>query len=215
MKMKKAVRICLLFVLIILISSGCTKKEEPKHEAEYSVSLTAKIKDLSAPVIECRSEISIKVGEKIEWDKLIRVSDNIDESPSYSIEGTVNEKKAGSYSITITAKDSTGNISRKSVTVHVDEKKEKASGSDAGQQQNDTTEEGIKKPQTDSSLPSVPSSPAESRFFAFQENKTSDATYQECMNYVSVQLSGRSGTGSCVVIDDDKGIHIGYQAIFN
>lgn len=215
MKMMKTAWKCLLVVFILFISSGCTKKEEPKHEAEYSVSLTAKIKDLSAPVIECRSEISIKAGEKIDWDKLIRVSDNIDKSPSYSIEGTVNEKKAGSYSITITAKDSTGNVSRKKVTVHVNEKKEKASGSDFERQQNDTPEIGITKPQTDSSLPSVPSSPAESRFFAFQENKTSNATYQECMSYVSGQLSGRSGTGSCVVIDDDKGIHIGYQAIFN
>lgn len=218
MNMKKIVKgtALLLLPFLIFMCSGCTEKKETTVKSKYEVQLTAQVKDLSAPVIECKDKILIETGEKINWDKQIHVTDNVDESPTYTIEGKVTEKKAGTYPVTITAKDRTGNVSNKKVIVQVKEKQKEVpkteSDTDSGSDQNQPAETPQKN---DTATPAVPSSPAVSRFFAFQEGVSREATYQECMNYVSGQLSGRTGTGNCTVVDDENGTHIGYQATFN
>lgn len=71
-------------------------------------------------------------------------------------------------------------------------------------------------PDTKSKEQAPPSSASiQSRYFAFRERISRDATYQECMSYIATSLAGKSGTGNCIVVDDANGVHIGYQASFN
>lgn len=218
MNVKKLVKgtALLLLPFLMFMYSGCTEKKETTVKSKYEVQLTAQVKDLSAPVIECKDEISIELGEKIQWDKQIHVTDNVDESPTYTIKGNVFENKAGTYSVTITAKDKTGNVSNKKIIVKVKEKQKEAPKTESNVSNESNPNQPSEIPQkNDATLPPIPSSPALSKFFAFQDGISRETTYQECMNYVFGQLSGRTGTGSCMVVDDRNGTHIGYQAIFN
>lgn len=218
MNIKKFVKgtAILLLPFLIFVCSGCTEKKETTEKSKYEVQLTAQVKDLSAPVIECKDEISIEPGEKIQWDKQIHVTDNVDESPTYTIKGNVSENKAGTYSVTITAKDKTGNVSNKKIIVQIKEKQKEAPKTESNGSNGSNPDQLTEIPQkNDTAIPPIPSFPALSKFFAFQEGVSRETTYQECMNYVFGQLSGRTGTGSCMVVDDQNGTHIGYQATFN
>lgn len=202
--------------LPFLFISGCQDKKEQlnaKTKSSYSVTLIAKVKDLSAPVIKCSSNINIHIGEKLNWDERIRIEDNLDQSPTYKIEGKVNIEQIGEYPVTIVAKDDSGNINIKKITIFVSKKEEtiKDSKNEIDEMPNKTK---IPNAGTNnqSSITPKPATPLENKFFPFREGVSRDVVYQECMNYIATQLANSSGIGYCIVVDDNNGIHIGYQA---
>ena len=204
--------------------NGCKDKNKitAKKQNTYSVQLSATVKDLSPPVIQCDSKFDVQIGEKINWNKRIRLEDNLDPDPTYKIEGKVDQEHSGTYLVIIKATDSSGNISRKKVTVYVIDKSEGNSGGENERnKQQENKDPLIQKQGTDaaeqsSGSPTPITTPTlESKFFPFRQDVSRDVVYQECMSYVEAQLTGRSGKGNCTVIDDANGTHIGYQALFN
>lgn len=211
-----------LFLPFLLIS-GCKDKSKAtaKKQSVYSVQLSATVKDLSPPTIQCDSKFDVQIGEKLNWNKRIRLEDNLDPAPSYKIEGKVDQEHSGTYPVTIKATDSSGNISRKKVTVYVIDKTRKTESvnNEKNKEQGSIDTQTPKQEDDTKESPSVSSQPVpvttlESKYFPFRHDVSRDIVYQECMNYVESQLTGRSGKGNCTVIDDANGTHIGYQALF-
>lgn len=205
--------VCVLIPFLLLSSckSGEEEEDDQKQKESYSVQLSATVKDLSAPVIKCEDELYRKIGDDLDWKKLIKVEDNVDVSPIYEIKGNVDMDHSGTYPITIIAKDDSGNVRRKKLTVYVSEGSRPIAEKD---RKEETPQASV--PDTKSKEQAPPSSASiQSRYFAFRERISRDATYQECMSYIATSLAGKSGTGNCIVVDDANGVHIGYQASFN
>lgn len=96
--------------LDVIISNG--KKEEEK-------TFTMNVVDTQAPVIDVR-DTAIYVGEELNVEGLATVSDNSGEDISIIVkDSNVDTSTAGSYSITYTATDSSGNFSEKSAIIEV------------------------------------------------------------------------------------------------
>ena len=205
--------VCVLIPFLLL--SGCKgdkdKGNDQKRKESYSVQLSATVKDLSAPVIECEDKLYRKVGDELDWKKLIKVEDNVDASPMYEIEGNIDMDHSGTYPVTIIAKDDSGNVRRKKLIVYVSEESRPIA-------EKDRKEEipQVSLPDTKSKEQASTSSvPIQSRYFAFREGISRETTYKECMSYVATSLAGKRGTGNCTVVDDANCVHIGYQASFN
>lgn len=222
--MKKLYKGMIFLLLPFLLISGCKGKNNAtvKKQSAYSVQLTATVKDLSPPTIQCDNKFNVQLDEKINWNKRIRLEDNLDPAPTYKIEGKVDQEHSGTYPVTIKATDSSGNISRKKITVYVIDKTEKTEAVDneKNKEQGSTNTQKSKQETNTKEHPSASSQPIpvptlESKNFPFRQDVSRDVIYQECMSYVEAQLTGRSGKGNCTVIDDANGTHIGYQALFN
>ena len=96
--------------LDVIISNG--KKEEEK-------TFTMNVVDTQAPVIDVR-DATIYIGAEFNAEELATVSDNSGEDISVTVkDNNVDTSTAGSYSITYTATDSSGNSSEKSAVVEV------------------------------------------------------------------------------------------------
>lgn len=94
----------------LIISNG--KKEEEKI-------YTLNVVDTQAPVINVR-DTTIYIGAEFNAEELATVSDNSGEDISVTVkDSNVDASTAGSYSITYTATDSSGNSSEKSAIVEV------------------------------------------------------------------------------------------------
>ena len=82
------------------------------------------IKDLTAPTITIKKKTySITEGDSFKIQDCYSVSDNLTEKPTIDIdEGEFSNKKAGTYTIKITATDESGNTAEDSFKVEVKEK---------------------------------------------------------------------------------------------
>ena len=82
------------------------------------------IKDLTAPTITIKKKTySITEGDSFKIQDCYSVSDNLTEKPTIDIdEGGFSNKKAGTYTIKITATDESGNTAEDSFKVEVKEK---------------------------------------------------------------------------------------------
>lgn len=78
------------------------------------------IKDTVAPVFGKMRDISVRIGETISYKKGVTVTDDRDESVSFSVDKSkVNLQKEGTYTITYTASDKEGNTATATRTVKV------------------------------------------------------------------------------------------------
>lgn len=92
---------------ISIIVDGKTKK------------YTVEVVDTTAPVIEV-GEIRVNVGDGIAWKKQATVTDNSDGKIDIKVDSSaVNTSAAGTYTVTYTATDESGNSSSATVTVIV------------------------------------------------------------------------------------------------
>ena len=80
---------------------------------------TVEVIDTTAPVIEV-GEISVNIGDGIAWKKQATVTDNSDGKIEINVDSSaVNTSVAGTYTVTYTATDESGNSSSASATVVV------------------------------------------------------------------------------------------------
>ncbi|UTY38894.1 DUF5011 domain-containing protein [Allocoprobacillus halotolerans] len=80
------------------------------------------VSDTTAPTISYKkgSTVTVDYGSQFDYSDYIKVTDNFDKTvKSIDVDGTVNTKKDGETTLKITAKDSSGNTSEKSLTVKV------------------------------------------------------------------------------------------------
>ncbi len=80
------------------------------------------VKDVEKPIITGISNKEITVGDTINLSEGITATDNVDGNIEIIIEGTVDNTKAGDYSIKAKATDKSGNIAEETFTVTVKEK---------------------------------------------------------------------------------------------
>ena len=78
------------------------------------------IEDKTGPVITASNQ-TVNVGTKLDLAGKIKCVDDVDDTVECSISGTYDTSKAGTYKITITSTDKTGNKSSKTITVTVKE----------------------------------------------------------------------------------------------
>ncbi|MPW26760.1 HYR domain-containing protein [Alkalibaculum sp. M08DMB] len=79
--------------------------------------------DIEPPTIKGASNKTIYIGDKVSYRNNITVTDNRDENVDLVVDsGNVNLKKVGSYEVTYTATDSSGNKTEETVTFKVKEK---------------------------------------------------------------------------------------------
>ena len=101
-----------------------TLKTLGKHTVSLTVDgkvkkYTVEIVDTTAPVIEV-GEIHVNVGDGIAWKKQATVTDNSDGKIDIKVDSSaVNTSAAGTYSVTYTATDESGNSSSATTTVIV------------------------------------------------------------------------------------------------
>lgn len=80
-------------------------------------------KDSTAPVLKGAQDITVYIGESIQYRKNIIVTDDYDDNPVLSIDtSAVNRNKAGKYDVVYTATDFSGNSSSVTVKLKISEK---------------------------------------------------------------------------------------------
>ena len=80
-------------------------------------------RDDEAPVISGASNKTVTKGGTVSYRQGVTVTDNLDENPSLEIDNSaVDLNKVGSYTVTYTATDKSGNVATKTITVSVIEK---------------------------------------------------------------------------------------------
>ena len=130
------------------------------------------IKDLTAPTITIKKKTySITEGDSFKIQDCYSVSDNLTEKPTIDIdEGGFSNKKAGTYTIKITATDESGNTAEDSFKVEVKEKP---------------------KP-TPTPTPTLKETPEAKENSNTQSNANSDSSYNQSNNSSSSQNNASS-----------------------
>ena len=98
-----------------------------RNKTEMTSTLTIVV-DRTGPVIDGIAEISFYEGEPVDYTEGITLSDNCDEADQITLEvnsSAVNANAAGSYEITYTATDTSGNKTEATTTVTVISQKQK------------------------------------------------------------------------------------------
>lgn len=104
------------------------KEELAIGELENDLIATYKLKvnvyDDVKPIIKlCQEEETLEEGDSFDADQYIEeITDNVDKNLDYSVESDVDTEQAGTYQVTYRTKDSSGNESSATLTVHVKEK---------------------------------------------------------------------------------------------
>ena len=97
------------------------KDKESGEEGEVKVEFN--IVDTTGPEIKCKDKIETVVGKKFDINKHAKAEDIVDgKIDKIDVSGEVNTKKKGSYELTLSAEDKSGNKSEKKVTVKVIDK---------------------------------------------------------------------------------------------
>ncbi|MBR5663020.1 MAG: D-alanyl-D-alanine carboxypeptidase family protein [Bacilli bacterium] len=78
--------------------------------------------DDEAPVITAKDKITIYTGSKIDLNSYIKVTDNYDKDVDIKIDGNVDTSKEGTYKVTYTATDKSGNSLSHIITFTVKKK---------------------------------------------------------------------------------------------
>lgn len=87
------------------------------REKEYEFQVT--VVDTLPPEIGAGGSVTIFLGSDLDIVNQGRIRDNSGEVPKISVSGSYNAKKEGSYPITVTAQDASGNKTEKNITVNV------------------------------------------------------------------------------------------------
>lgn len=202
--------------ICIFLLCGCSSSNKKVSTIPYAPELSANVKDLSAPEILCDNEYSIMINEDFDIKKKLSVKDNLDEKPKVTINGNYDNSKAGTYEITIIAKDIAGNTSNKKVTLIVKEKKvpkPQQPNKETEPSKNNQVTQPNTKPSTPLPVPVTPGAPEKD--FLFKEGQSSTDTYKECMVYgISLVNAAQANSVSCEVIQSN-GLEIGYHSYFN
>ena len=103
-----------------------------KQNIEEEKTLEIIIEDKEKPVITGISNKEITVGDNINLQDGITASDNVDGDVEVKLEGSVDNQKAGTYTIKVTATDKSGNTEEATFTVTVKEKPKVASTTTSG-----------------------------------------------------------------------------------
>lgn len=162
------------------------------------------IKDLTAPEITVNKKTySITEGDSFDINDCYSVSDNLTKEPTVEIDdGGFNNKKAGTYTIKITATDESGNVTEDSFTVEVKEKPKPTptptptpeATTEAKQSQQNSITNSQQEQSTTSQETSTPSNNTTSSFFPFLEGEHDGgeaagnrclAVYDSCIPYDS------------------------------
>lgn len=97
-------------------------EDAASNKTEFKASLTVKA-DTEPPKIEGTHDQTIYIGSAVAYKKDVTVSDNRDKDIKLEVDSSaVNLKKAGSYNVIYTAKDSSGNIATKTAVFKFAEK---------------------------------------------------------------------------------------------
>ena len=150
---------------------------------ENEKSIEIKIEDTEKPVITGVSNKEITVGDTIDLSSGITATDNIDGNLQVTIDGTVDNTKAGEYSIKVIATDKSGNSETATFTVTVKEKpKPKVSVS------SQTNKKETGKTGNSATNSNTSNSVVEKRTFTTEELKaeanTAKSTYRSQINAV-------------------------------
>lgn len=97
-------------------------KDAGGNTAEIAVSVLV-LTDTGAPVIEGVHDHTVLLGKTVDYSSGVTVTDDYDKAPSLTVSGKVDFKTVGSYTVTYTASDASGNTSVKSCVVRVVEDK--------------------------------------------------------------------------------------------
>lgn len=92
-------------------------KNQNNEEEKYS--FTINIIDTTPPTIEGKDNITTYIGKDINLLEYFNPSDNSNEELKTNIEGSYDINKEGTYNLTYTAKDSSGNKTNKDFTLQV------------------------------------------------------------------------------------------------
>ncbi len=93
--------------------------DEAGNVTELPASLTV-VADTEPPVIKGALDKTVYIGNSVSYRKGVTVTDNKDGELSFEVDSNgVNLKKEGEYTVTYTAVDSSGNVTRKDITVRV------------------------------------------------------------------------------------------------
>jgi hypothetical protein len=78
------------------------------------------IEDIEAPVFSGITDKTVFIGDTVSYKKGVTVTDNRDKEVTFSVDNSeVNLKKAGTYTVTYTAKDAAGNKAVKTAQIQV------------------------------------------------------------------------------------------------
>ena len=97
-----------------------TPTAEPTETIVTPTAEPTKTPDVQAPVIEGLSDKTVYTGETISYKKGIKVTDDTDDDVTLEIDTSlVDLDTPGEYTVTYTATDAAGNVTRESITVLV------------------------------------------------------------------------------------------------
>lgn len=187
------------------------------------------VEDISAPVIMLKQkevDLTLDQLKKLNPSEYYTVKDNSNEEVSVKTEYEKNPSQSGDYTMNISAVDTAGNISGKSLLMHVkidQEQKEEgntaekktettkpASKPSAGKPSAPARKDPVRQPQ-----PQVRKTTASSRYFPFSASSNMNQTYQRAMDYAKGQIRAGNARGYDVTpVQGSDGIYTGYRVTF-
>lgn len=174
---------------------------------EKELKLLIEVKDTKKPEIELKTDnVETTDIESVKPESyLIKATDNTDGDMKEKVEI---RKEGNSFIYSVT--DSSGNTAEEKLKVTIKQKKEEP--------QHPLPSQGNSEQKTEQNQTVPPAEvpiTASSRNFPFEDGKSFEQTYQECMNAGSAAVSaGQANQASCTVYDDENGIHKGYLLTF-
>ena len=91
---------------------GENKQTSEKHSAEVKV----KVQDTTAPEITCEDVLTVEQNEVFDINSHV----SLNEEGTIQLTDNINTADVGTFTTTIKAKDTAGNVSEKNITVHVE-----------------------------------------------------------------------------------------------
>lgn len=203
------------------ISVNCrpyTIRELGKQEVDVeinsiSIPISFEVIDTTPPNIKVeKSEFKVeKDNEYFDLKKLVSISDLYDQDPVVGYTGSYQLDKPGKYTVRITAKDQSGNVAEKKITIVVTEKEvqvvESKSNTGGGSVSNGSSE-NTQPNQPQQSLPPTPTPVTKpSKQFLFDDGYDLQTGFEACKIYRG------SASGTCTPLSGADGFPYGYQYI--
>lgn len=174
---------------------------EEKYKADYI------IKDLQAPIITIdQKEITIEQGQepKFNYD----VTDNYDQKIEVTLIGEIDSNLVGTQTITINAKDTSGNQANETITFIITQKEEQNTPKSPLPPDNDNQNDSEVTPPANAPTDTSPSTvTSQSKDYLFSDGYTLQSASDSCQN--DLINSGRGGY--CVPLKDESGIYKGMR----
>ncbi|MCR5787765.1 MAG: D-alanyl-D-alanine carboxypeptidase family protein [Bacilli bacterium] len=93
-----------------------------RSKKKHTYTLKLEVKDNIAPNIDAKDSVDVYVGDKVDLNSYIKVSDNVDSNLDVSYDKELDTSKEGNYTITFTVKDKSNNKSIHKITFNVKKK---------------------------------------------------------------------------------------------